>query len=99
MTTEFKSDGCTLFPEGNWHDCCVAHDIAYYYGGGEDKRLRADINLLKCVAEAGHPYIATVMFLGVRVFGGPHWTHRLRWGRKHKYRDSFTYKKQEGIKA
>lgn len=87
--------GCTLFPEGNWHDCCVVHDQAYTIGGGYRKKMEADIELMRCVAEKMHPYIAMIMFIGVRLFGGPHWPHKFRWGKGMRYCNSFTYSKQE----
>lgn len=79
----FKSDGCSLFPDGGYQDCCVAHDKAYYFGGSWKERWRADKKLFKCVAgKRGfqHKFIAPVMWLGVRV-GGVSWLPtRFRWG-------------------
>jgi len=72
--------GCSLFPEGNWHECCVAHDYAYCEGGTRQDRKKADIQLMRCVALKGHPHIAYLMFLGVRLFGGPFFPTRFRWG-------------------
>lgn len=92
---KFKSDGCTWFPEGNWHECCVEHDKAYFKGGSKKQRLKADISLLSCVSLKGHPYISVIMFLGVRFFGHPYWPHRIRWGYGRKYFDSCTYARSE----
>jgi hypothetical protein len=54
---------CTMWPEGWWHHCCVAHDL-----GGTDFELAA------CVIQSS-PHsptlgiiIALVMFAGVKLF-------------------------------
>lgn len=79
----FKSDGCSLFPDGDYRNCCVAHDRAYYGGGSWTARWRADKNLYKCVAATKgfqHKIIAPLMWLGVRV-GGLHFLPTpFRWG-------------------
>ena len=79
----FKSDGCSLFPDGKYLDCCVEHDKSYYNGGSWTQRWRADKKLFKCVARKKgfkHKIIAPVMWLGVRV-GGVHWLPTsFRWG-------------------
>lgn len=80
-----KSDGCTLWFEGGWHHCCVEHDAHYYEGGSEAARKAVDVKLLQCVIAAGHPYMAIIMFLGVRIFGNSFWPTRMRWGRKYPY--------------
>lgn len=80
---EFKSDGCSWFPDGNYTDCCVVHDQAYYAGGSWKKRLRADNKLFICVAKKKgwyQPLIAPVMWAGVRVFGVSFLPTSFRWG-------------------
>ena len=85
---EFKSDGCSMFPDGYWFECCVIHDLAYWMGGTSEERLKADEELKKCVAEKGHPKTARLMFLGVRV-GGVWWLPTpFRWGFGWPYPDS-----------
>ncbi len=71
-----QSDGCTSAPDLCFRRCCVEHDRAYHIGGGIKARLVADILLSRCLWRHGHPVLAIVYFLGVRVFG------RLffRWG-------------------
>jgi hypothetical protein len=49
MPPDFKSDGCTLFPDGNYCECCVDHDKDYYFGGTGKERWRSDKRLYKCV--------------------------------------------------
>ena len=72
VPADYKSDGCSLFPDGDYQDCCVEHDKAYYFGGSWRERRRADNKLFKCVADKKgfqHKIIAPAMWLGVRVGG------------------------------
>jgi hypothetical protein len=65
---------CTWFPEGWWSTCCEIHDKAY---ADQIVQLIADKALFLCVATSGTNVfemiaglaIASVMFIGVRVFG------------------------------
>ena len=80
---EFVSDGCTWFPDGNYFDCCKAHDEEYYAGGSWRQRWRSDKKLFLCVAAKPKFYnklVAPVMWLGVRVFGVSWLNTRLSWG-------------------
>lgn len=80
---EFKSDGCSMFPDGDYVDCCYEHDKAYFGGGNWTARWRADKALYQCVvAKKGdeHKFIAPVMWLGVRVGGLPFLPTSFRWG-------------------
>ena len=80
---DFKSDGCSKFPDGDYYDCCFDHDLAYFKGGSWKERRRADNKLYSCVAAKKgikHKFIAPVMWLGVRAFG-PAWIPTpYRWG-------------------
>lgn len=83
MPADFKSDGCSLFPDGKYRDCCVAHDTDYYFGGSCKARLKSDNRLFKCVAAKKGVYpklIAPFMWLGVRVFGVSFLPTPFRWG-------------------
>lgn len=62
-----------------WESCCDSHDISYGLGGSWGDRAKADIELLCCVANNGHPIIAFTMWTAVRAFGGPHWPLPWRW--------------------
>lgn len=95
---EFVSDECSRFPEGNWGGCCVEHDRDYWKGGTYEDRLAADRRLRECVEAKGHPVIAYLMYIGVRLFGAPHWPTPYRWGYKYKWYPSCTYGKQEKLK-
>lgn len=83
MPADFKSDGCSWFPDGDYADCCVEHDKAYYFGGISKERRAADKKLYKCVAAKKgfhHKIIAPLMWLGIRV-GGVSWLPTpFRWG-------------------
>ena len=88
----FRSDGCSLFPDGNlefndnlelnelWLECCLAHDVAYWVGGTYEEREAADEALRECVAGVGEPEIAVMMLMGVRVGGSPYFDTPFRWG-------------------
>ena len=83
---DFASDGCSLFPDGTvkdrakWCDCCFRHDIAYWRGGTEDERKKADEALRDCVVERTEDKVlAETMFLGVRAGGHPAFPTWYRW--------------------
>src|SRR5687768_11296116 len=67
----FKSNGCSglWIPEGNWGECCTFHDKAYREGGWAIARLKADIELFKCIASNKNLFAATLYFIGVRFAG------------------------------
>ncbi len=79
----FVSDGCTSFPDGDYYDCCFAHDLEYFYGGSWKQRWKSDKKLYKCVAAkkgVKHKFIAPMMWLGVRAFGASWIPTKARWG-------------------
>lgn len=77
---EFKSDGCSCWPDGDWFECCVKHDLVYWMGGTRYERKQADLDLKKCILQKGHPIIAQMMYFGVRI-GGIWWLPTpFRWG-------------------
>ena len=83
VPAEFKSDGCSVFPDFDYRTCCVEHDKEYYVGGNWKQRWRSDKKLYKCVASKKgfhHKFIAPVMWLGVRAFGIPCLPTSFRWG-------------------
>jgi hypothetical protein len=83
LPADFKSDGCSLFFDGDYRDCCVEHDKAYFFGGSSKERWQADKKLYKCVAAKKgfhHKIIAPIMWLGIRI-GGVSWLPTpFRWG-------------------
>jgi len=82
----FISDGCSIFPDGNWqsqtlwHSCCLKHDYDYWKGGTQTQRKNSDNALKQCVIELGEAEIAELMLAGVRAGGGPYWPTPYRWG-------------------
>ena len=81
----FETDGCSNFPDGSWVACCKIHDLAYWAGGTETDRARADANLRDCVAATGNSATAQLMYSGVRAFGGPDQIETYRWGYGWRY--------------
>ena len=84
---DFTSDGCTLFPDSSlilksdWCECCFDHDVAYWQGGTEEERLKADETLRECVREkTGNVNLAKVIYQGVRLGGSPYFYNWYRWG-------------------
>lgn len=105
IPADFKSDNCTFFPDGNYCDCCVAHDRDYYKGGSWKERRRSDNRLYRCVkSKKGwqNKFIAPVMWVGVRVFGTSILPTKFRWGfgkdRKKKKRSKRKYQDKSRIR-
>lgn len=93
----FSSDGCSLFPDGDqkdrkrWCVCCLQHDIAYWRGGTEAERQRADEELRTCVTEhTGNVALAETMYLGVRTGGSPMMPTWYRWSYGWNYGRGYT---------
>jgi hypothetical protein len=80
MPDDFVSDGCTAFPDGDYKDCCVEHDKAYYFGGSKQERKVADRTLRDCVRSKGHRFLAPAMYIGVRIGGVAFLPTPFRWG-------------------
>jgi len=84
--TEFRSDGCSSFPDGTrshpnkWLSPCIQHDFAYWQGGTWEQRVEADLELKRAVIEGGNPVVARLIYLGVRLGGSPWWPTSWRWG-------------------
>ena len=86
MPPDFKSDGCSLFPDGNYRGCCVKHDETYYFGGSLKERRAADKELYKCVRSKGNgKFLASMIYLGVRIGGVSFLPTPFRWGFGHKF--------------
>jgi hypothetical protein len=54
-----------------FEECCNRHDYAYRVGGGERRRAAADRKLRMCVTAKGYKKLAWIMYIAVRLFGGP----------------------------
>ena len=80
---DFVGDGCSMFPDGDYGDCCLAHDRDYFRGGTRAERKASDARLYRCVRSKGgskHKFIASIMWLGTRVFGAQCLPTSFRWG-------------------
>lgn len=77
---EFIGDGCTFFPDGDYADCCLAHDRDYYRGGTKAERKASDKRLSRCIRGKGHKYISKLMYFGVRLGGGSWLRAPFSWG-------------------
>ena len=71
----FVSDGCTYAPDGDFHHCCVEHDLHYHTG--DVSRRQADKQLRRCVIREGegnfiskaiHMWLGWVYWAAVRLF-------------------------------
>ncbi|MEE8307636.1 MAG: hypothetical protein V3R81_10250 [Gammaproteobacteria bacterium] len=48
----FTTDGCSMYPDGEWLACCIAHDMDYWCANPQTTRAQADRTLKRCVADA-----------------------------------------------
>ncbi|CAN5390343.1 hypothetical protein BH20ACI2_BH20ACI2_17250 [soil metagenome] len=86
VPANFKSDGCSLFPDGNYRECCVEHDKTYLIGGSFKARTAADKELYACVRSKGNgKFLASMIFVGVRIGGVSFLPTPFRWGFGNKY--------------
>lgn len=76
----YVSDGCSVAPDLDVGACCEAHDLRYWRGGSCDERRSADAELAACIRARGHPLLAKLYFVGVRIGGAPLWPTPWRWG-------------------
>ncbi len=83
----FKTDGCTLSPDGPpdqpklWRSCCVQHDIAYWKGGTKEERTAADDNLKSCIEKkTERKGVASLYHSGVQLSGSPKLKQPWSWG-------------------
>lgn len=80
----FRTDGCTLWPDGTWRDCCIEHDITYWCGGSRAERLEADRQLRSCATERVGGWrgetLGALLQAGTFVGGAPWLPTPWRWG-------------------
>lgn len=76
----FVTDGCSVVPDFDFGACCVAHDRAYWQGGSCADRVAADRALAGCIRDSGHPVLAGVYGMGVRIGGYALLPVPWRWG-------------------
>jgi len=77
---EFTTDGCTLFIDSSWKQCCIRHDKVYWNGGTRNMRLDADRELASCVENESNKIMAQIVYGAVRVGGAPYFAVPWRWG-------------------
>jgi hypothetical protein len=76
----FTTEGCSMWPDGDWGACCIEHDIAYWCGGPAAARRRADDAFRACLDADHGTCLSTMSYLGVRL-GGAGWIPvPWRWG-------------------
>lgn len=98
-TLPFRFDGCSWWPDGDYRDCCQAHDYAYWCGGSPEARAAADEELRACVAESRGAVLGRLMWLGVRVGGHPAAPLYFRWGYGHAYAGSYPEREADAASA
>jgi len=76
----FTTDGCSVWPDDGWTECCVTHDIAYWCGGSAQDRTSADSALERCVAQDSSQGMGEIMRVGVSAGGVPWAPLPWRWG-------------------
>ncbi len=85
----FRTDGCTLWPDGSWRACCVEHDLVYWCGGSRAERREADRRLGRCAAARVSGWRGSVLggLLQAGTFaGGAPWLPTpWRWGFGHPF--------------
>jgi hypothetical protein len=75
----FTTDGCSLWPDGSWRQCCLVHDVSYWCGG-PSARAEVDRELRSCVTAVSNRTNAFLMYAGIRL-GGSRWLpFPWRWG-------------------
>lgn len=77
---KFKTDGCSIFPDSSWLECCVEHDINYWCGGNSIEREKADEELRSCLIKKEAPILSDIAYWGVRVGASPWLPFPWRWG-------------------
>ncbi len=77
----FTTDGCSMSPDGNWVECCIEHDLAYWCGGGEQARNQADMRLRRCiVAKRRSALLGSLAYATTRLGGSAQLPFPWRWG-------------------
>lgn len=80
---KFVSDGCSMFPNWDYLDCCIEHDKAYFLWWNWKQRLKADNDFYSCIYkkwEIHHNILAPGMYIWVRLGGAPLYPTPYRWG-------------------
>ena len=62
-----SKDYCSFVPDGTWGIACEVHDIDY--AKVRAARKYADCAFRDYLVRLGHPLVAKVYYVGVRIFG------------------------------
>jgi hypothetical protein len=68
----FETDGCTMFIDGTpkepglWKNCCIEHDLRYWFGGSTEDMDATDLRLKSCVEKIAGATWANLIYTGVR---------------------------------
>lgn len=68
----FYTDGCTMFLDGPtdqpnlWRNCCVEHDLRYWFGGSKKEMDETDLRLKYCVEKVAGVNWSKIIYAGVR---------------------------------
>jgi hypothetical protein len=81
----FSTDGCSMWPDGDYRECCIEHDMQYWCGGPTQRRGPADEQLRECVAARSNKIHAFVVYTGTRLGGGRLMPFSWRWGYGYPY--------------
>lgn len=76
----FTTDGCSMWPDAGYGQCCVAHDMQYWCGGSAAQRWEADRQLQQCLSDLGRPAMGLTMRIGTRLGGWSVLPLPWRWG-------------------
>lgn len=82
----FETDGCTMFIDGPrtqpslWRQCCVEHDLRYWFGGNQYDMDKTDLRLKSCVNDIAGPTWAELIYLGVRTGHKSPIKNKTQWG-------------------
>jgi hypothetical protein len=76
----FVTDGCSVWFDGSWVECCIEHDATYWCGGPRPERAESDRDLRACVDQTAPTGLAWLTWLGTRIGGHPLFPLHYRWG-------------------
>lgn len=76
----FTTDGCSMWPDSDWRECCIEHDIKYWCADSDSGRKMADQVLRECVRDHSGATNAFLMYIGTRLGGFSLFPFPWRWG-------------------
>lgn len=94
----FTTDGCSNWPNGNWLECCIVHDVSYWKGGTLEERKIADQKLGECVSRKNPEILGKLMEAGTQLGGSPKLPTSYRWGYGWNYNRNYLPLSPEELK-